>query len=69
MQGLFILYDTQLSLICPSFDVPDRISSLGSLNELNPHRKWNLILVSCRFVSAQHFALKVCLYAGKCDIR
>eukprot|EP00731_Ephydatia_muelleri_P018592 Em0011g632a len=28
-----------------SFDVPDRLSAIQSLKELNPHRTWNLVLV------------------------
>lgn len=28
------------------FEVPDRVSAIQSLEDLNPRRKWNLILVS-----------------------
>ena len=38
-----LLTNTSVSLT--RFDVPDRLSGLASLQELNPRRKWNFVMV------------------------
>ena len=42
-----------------SFEVPDRITALQTLSELNPARKWNLVLVNISFTIFNYFMTNI----------
>ena len=44
------------------FEVPDRVSAVQSLGDLNPQRKWNLVLVSEKLTTCFIYQITICAH-------